>query len=95
MVGGDVVVKLSGLPNVRGAYGGVGHNLLLVLEPVADVAVLVALWADLTVVLLILVAEIRVPLVVVGLPRDVAGQKTSPMLAWVVPGKANGVLWEL
>src|SRR5215472_9780412 len=52
----------------------IGHNLRLILERVADVAVLVAGGTHRSIVQLILVGQIRVPLVAVILPRHVVLQ---------------------
>src|SRR6267378_43111 len=71
----DVGVKIKRVHDVGGANGIVGHNLCLVLKRVADVAVLVALCANGSIVELVLVAKIRVPLIVVGLPGNVVFQK--------------------
>src|SRR3977135_2719564 len=71
----DVGVKIKRVHDVGGANGIVGHNLCLVLKRVADVAVLVALCANGPIVELVLVAKIRVPLIVVGLPGNVVVQK--------------------
>ena len=53
------------------AHSVVGHDRGLVLERVADVAVLVAIRANRSVVELVLVGEILVPLVAVILPGNV------------------------
>src|SRR6266550_3649838 len=55
--------------------GIVGHDLCLVLKRIADVAILVALGANGSIVELVLVAKICVPLIVVGLPGNVVFQK--------------------
>src|SRR5467141_32992 len=68
---GDVIVKIGGVNNVGGANGIVGHDLRLIMERVADVAILVAVRADGAVVELVLVGEVLIPLIIVGLPRDV------------------------
>jgi hypothetical protein len=59
----DVFVKIVGVRDVRRANGLIGHDLLLVLKRVADVAVLVALRANLSVI-----EQIPIPLIVVTLP---------------------------
>ncbi len=68
---GDVTVKIGGINDVGGANGIVGHDLRLIVKRVADVAILVAVRADGAVVELVFVAEVLIPLIVVGLPRDV------------------------
>src|SRR5580765_1678061 len=67
---GDVFVEIDRVFQVLGADGGVGHDLRLVLERIADVAVLIAGRADRTVVQLVFVAEVGVPLVAVVFPGD-------------------------
>jgi len=49
----DVLVKLVGIDNMRGAHRLIGHALRLVLEAIADVAVGIAQWAYLKIVKLI------------------------------------------
>src|SRR5882762_6827731 len=71
----DVGVKIKRVHDMGGANGIVGHDLCLILERVADVAVLVALCANGPIVELVLVAKIRVPLIVVGLPGNGVFQK--------------------
>src|ERR1700688_4416775 len=66
----EVFVEVLGVLQVRGADGGVGHNFGLVLERVADVAVLIALGADGAVIELVFIAQVGVPLVAVILPGD-------------------------
>ena len=39
---GDITVKIGGVNDVGGANGIVGHDLRLIMERVADVAILVA-----------------------------------------------------
>src|SRR5712664_3203655 len=68
---GDVTVKIVGVNDMGGAKGIVGHDLRLILKRVADVAILVAVRADGAVVELVFVGEVLIPLIVVGLPRDV------------------------
>src|SRR5215469_12395432 len=71
----DVLVELVRVENMRGAHRRVGHDLCLVLEAIADVAVGIALWAHLEIVKLILIVEVVVPLVVVALPRNIVLQQ--------------------
>src|SRR5215469_14225731 len=65
---GDIVVKIRGVLKVRVTNLLVGHDLSLILETVANVAVLIAGGANGAVVELVLVAEILVPLVAIGFP---------------------------
>ena len=62
---------MIGVRDVRRADRVVGHDLLLILEWVTNIAVLIALRADFAVVELILIAKIEVPLVVVAVPGDI------------------------
>src|ERR1700688_814042 len=68
----EVLVQVFGVLQVCGADGGVGHDFGFVLEGVANVAVLIAFGADGSVVELILIGQVRVPLVAVILPGDVS-----------------------
>src|SRR5215472_18248079 len=70
----DVLIELVGVEDVRRSNSRVSHDLRLVLESVADIAVLIALLPDRSVVLLIFVGEIGIPLIVVALPRNVVLQ---------------------
>jgi hypothetical protein len=56
----------------------IGHDLGLVLESIADIAVLVAQGTDLSIIKLILIAQIAVPLIVVALPGNVVFQQDVP-----------------
>src|SRR6185437_9140028 len=60
---------------MRGADRGIAHDRGRVLKEIADVAVLIARWADSTVVELVFVIEISVPLVAIVLPRNVLFEK--------------------
>ena len=66
----DVFVEVFGVLQVRGADGGVGHNLGLILEGVADVAVLVALGSHGSVVNLVFIVEVGILLSAVMLPGN-------------------------
>src|ERR1700687_2747608 len=68
---GNVTVKIVGVNDVGGADGIVGHDLRLIVKRVADVAIRVAVRTDGAVVELVFVGEVLIPLIVVGLPRDV------------------------
>src|SRR5215472_9162017 len=70
----DVLVEMIHVHDVAGTYVLVGHDLLLILESVADVAVLIALWANFSKVELIRIVDIAVPLIVVALPGDIVGE---------------------
>ena len=67
---GNVAVKVEGVLDVRGAHRVVGHDLRLVLDAIADVAVLITIRANDAVVQLIFVGQIPVPLIVVGFPGN-------------------------
>src|SRR5438445_13658267 len=67
----DMPVELLGIDNMPGAHRWVGHDLRLVLEAIANVAVGIARWAHLPIVKLILIGYVVVPLVVVALPRNI------------------------
>src|SRR5215467_12253203 len=71
----DVLVKLGGIDKMVGAHRRVSHNLRLVLEAIAYVAVGIARWAHLPIVKLIFIVQVVVPLVVVALPRDIVLQQ--------------------
>ena len=64
----DVAVEIRSVLNVRGADSGIGHDGGVVLEWIANVAVLVRVRADGAVVELIGVRHIVVPLIAVILP---------------------------
>src|ERR1700736_2910386 len=66
----DVFVEVLGVLQVRGADGGVGHDFGLVLEGVADIAVLIALGSHGSVVNLVFIVEVGIPLSAVMLPGN-------------------------
>src|ERR1700730_18369194 len=66
----DVFVKVHGIFQVRGADGGVGHDFGLVLEGVADVAILIALGSHGSVVNLVFIVEVGIPLSAVMPPGN-------------------------
>src|ERR1700736_3761207 len=66
----DVFVQVFGVLQVCVADGGVGHDFGLVLEGVADVAVLVALGSHGSVVNLVFIVEVGIPLSAVMLPGN-------------------------
>src|SRR6266566_5871652 len=68
---GDITVKIGGVNDVGGANGIVGHDLRLIVERVADVAILVAVRADRAVVELVFVGEVMIPLIAIVFPGDV------------------------
>ena len=65
---GDVVVEVERVLHVVGAGVGAGHDLKIVLERVADVAVLVGGFADGAVIELVGIGDVVVPLIAVILP---------------------------
>src|SRR6266478_8472294 len=83
---GDIAVKIGGVNDVGSANGVVGHDLRLIMERVADVAILVAVRADGAVVELVFVGEVLIPLIVVGFPRDVVFKQYVSDAALVRPG---------
>src|SRR6266566_7750997 len=82
---GDITVEIGGVNDVGRANGIVGHDLRLIMERVADVAILVALRADRAVVELVFVGEVLIPLIVVGFPRDVVFKQYVSDAALVRP----------
>src|SRR5438445_2679053 len=83
---GDIAVKIGGVNDVGGANGVVGHNLRLIVERVADVAIRVAVRADGAVVELVFVGEVLIPLIAVIFPGDVLFKEHVGDAALVRPG---------
>src|SRR6202034_2363820 len=67
----NVRVKVGGVLDMSGADSRIGHDRGVVLEGVADVAVLVGVLADRTIVQLVRIVHIVVPLVAVVLPGNI------------------------
>ena len=72
---GNIVVQVRGVLDMRLADVRIGHDRGVVLERVADVAVLVALLTDRPVVELVRIGHVVVPLVPVVLPRNMRRQE--------------------
>jgi hypothetical protein len=70
-----VLIQLVGARDVCRTHRMIGHDLRLVVKSVANVAVLVALRANLSIVELILIGKVAIPLIVVALPGDVVFQQ--------------------
>src|SRR5258708_2367029 len=83
---GDIAVKIGGVNDVGSANGVVGHDLRLIMERVADVAVLVAVRADGAVVELVFVGEVPIPLIAIVFPGDVLFKEHVGDAALVRPG---------
>src|ERR1700731_2947714 len=83
---GDIAVKFGGVNDVGGANGVVGHDLRLIVERVADVAILGAVWADGAVVELVFVGEVLIPLIAIVFPGDVLFKELVGDAALVRPG---------
>src|SRR6516164_2314185 len=88
---GDIFVKIRGVLKVSVTNFVVGHDLGLILETVADIAILIAVGANGAVVELVLVARIPVaagvlvPLVAVGFPGHATFQQNvadAALLGW-------------
>src|SRR6266481_2421165 len=83
---GDITVKISGVNDVGSANGVVGDDLRLIMERVADVAILVAVRADGAVVELVFVGEVPIPLIAIVFPGDVLFKEHVGDAALVRPG---------
>src|ERR1700694_1543942 len=83
---GDVAVKIGGVNDVGGANGVVGHDLRLIMERVADVAILVAVRTDGAVVELVFVGEELIPLIAIVFPGDVLFKEHVGNAALARPG---------
>src|ERR1700719_669361 len=84
----EVFVEIFGVLQVGGANGGVGHDFGLILERVADVAVLIALGADGAVIELVFIGQVGIPLVAVILPGNTGGHQH--VRDGVLLGRRNG-----
>src|ERR1022692_4936186 len=71
----DFLVKIRDILDVRRTDRGIGHDRRVVLERIANIAVLVGVRADRAVVQLIGVADVVVPLVPEILPRNVGADE--------------------
>src|SRR5467141_2310861 len=83
---GDIAVKIGRVNDVGSANGVVGHDLRLIVERVADVAILVAVRADGAVVELVFVGEVLIPLIAIVFPGDVLFKEHVGDAALVRPG---------
>ena len=68
---GNVRIEVGNIFKVVADNRRVGHDLLLVVKTIADVAILIAVRTDGAVVQLILIVEICIPLIVVAFPGNV------------------------
>src|SRR5437660_9933310 len=66
---GDITVEIGGVNDVGRANGIVDHDLRLIMERVADVAILVGLRADLAVVEHVFCGDVMTPVYDGGFPR--------------------------